>query len=66
MIKFCIMKQEKKVPKAAKDKLSQDDLQHDVKTFAETAKPHAALERPDGKNNGAEPAAFAGQQKWHT
>jgi hypothetical protein len=36
-----------------KDFLSQDDLKHDLKTFEETEKPRAALETPDGKNNGA-------------
>lgn len=65
------MKEEDKLPaekpaETDKDALSQNELQHDVKTFDETDKPHAALEKPEGKNNGAEPAAFRNQQKWHT
>jgi hypothetical protein len=49
-----------------KDHLSQDDLKAGIKTFAETDKPHAALETPDGKNNGAEPVVFQNQRKSQT
>lgn len=48
-----------------KDELTQDDLQNDVKTFEEQTQPHAALETASGKNNGAIPAAFKGQQSNH-
>ncbi len=51
---------------ADKDVLSQADLEGGIKTFEETNKPHAALETPDGKNNGAEPAVYKNQQKAHT
>ena len=49
-----------------KDGISQGELKNGVKTFEDTDKPHAALETPDGKNNGAEPAVFAGQKKSRT
>ena len=49
-----------------KDVLSQDDLQADIKTFEQTDKPHAALETPEGKNNGAEPAVYQNQRKSQT
>jgi hypothetical protein len=62
------MKAEK--PKIAetgdKDHLSQDDLKAGIKTFEQTDKPHAALETPDGKNNGAEPAVYQNQRKSQT
>jgi hypothetical protein len=48
-----------------KDHLNQDDLEAGVKTFEDTDKPHAALETPEGKNNGAEPAVYQNQQKYH-
>jgi hypothetical protein len=50
----------------AKDTLSQADLQDGVNTVAETDKPHPALETPDGKNNGAEPAVYQNQRKAQT
>jgi len=58
------MKEEDKLPaekpaETDKDALSQDKLQHEVKTFEETDKPHAALETPEGKNNGAEPSVLS-------
>jgi hypothetical protein len=46
--------------------LSQEDLKKDIKTFEQTDKPHAALETPDGKNNGAEPAVYQNQRKSQT
>ena len=49
-----------------KDNLSQQDIKSGVKNFAEGDEPHAALETADGKNNGAEPAAFKNQQKSRT
>jgi hypothetical protein len=49
-----------------KDVLSQQDLKSGAKTFAENDQPHAALETPDGKNNGAEPAVFRNQRKART
>jgi hypothetical protein len=49
-----------------KDHLSQDDLKADIKTFEETGKPHAALETPEGKNNGAEPAVYQNERKART
>ena len=48
-----------------KDHLSQEDLKAGIKTFEETDKPHAALETPEGKNNGAEPAVYQNQRKSH-
>jgi hypothetical protein len=59
------MKEELNKP-ADKDTLSQDDLKKDIKTFEDNDKPHAALETPDGKNNGAEPAVFQHQRKSQT
>lgn len=49
-----------------KDQLSQQDLQAGVKTYEKTDQPHAALETPEGKNNGAEPAVFRNQRKAQT
>jgi hypothetical protein len=49
-----------------KDLLSQKDLKAGIKTFEQTDKPHAALETPEGKNNGAEPSVFQNQRKAHT
>ena len=49
-----------------KDNLSRQDIKSGVKNFAEGDKPHAALETADGKNNGAEPAAFKNQRKSQT
>jgi len=51
---------------ADKDHLSQADLNADIKTFEESDKPHAALETPEGKNNGAEPAIYQNQRKAQT
>ena len=58
--------EKKQTSQPDKDTLSQDDLKHDVKTFEPTDKPYAALETPDGKNNGAEPAVFKNQRKART
>lgn len=63
------MKNNDKTSKQAgedKDNLSQQDIKSGVKNFAEGDKPHAALETPEGKNNGAEPAAFKNQRKSRT
>lgn len=49
--------------KDEKDTLSQEELQAGTKTFAENKKPHRALETPDGKNNGAEPAVYKNMPK---
>lgn len=49
-----------------KDHLSQEDLKAGIKTFEQTHEPHAALETPDGKNNGAEPSIYQNQRKAHT
>jgi hypothetical protein len=57
--------EEKKNETNAKDKLSQEDLESGIKTFEKTDKPHPALETPEGKNNGAEPAVYKNQQKYH-
>jgi hypothetical protein len=46
--------------------LSQDDLMADVKTFEQSDKQHAALETPEGKNNGAEPAVYQNKRKSRT
>jgi hypothetical protein len=51
---------------STKDTLSQADLKKNVRTYAETKKPHAPLETPEGKNNGAEPAVYRDQQKSRT
>jgi hypothetical protein len=51
---------------ADKDILTMDDIKNEVKTFVETDKPHPALESPEGKNNGAEPAIFRNKQKSRT
>lgn len=48
-----------------RDELSQADIVKGIKTFEERLVPHAALETPEGKNNGAKPAAFRGQQINH-
>jgi septum formation inhibitor-activating ATPase MinD len=48
-----------------KDHLSQEDLKAGIKTFEQTDKPHPALETPEGKNNGAEPAVYQNQRKAH-
>jgi len=55
-----------KQPADDKDQLSQQDIKSGVKNFAESDKPHAALETADGKNNGAEPVAFKNQRKSQT
>jgi hypothetical protein len=49
-----------------KDMLSQKDLIAGTSSFALPVEPHAALETPDGKNNGAEPAAFRNEPKSQT
>jgi hypothetical protein len=49
-----------------KDHLSEDELKAGIKTFEATDKPHAALETPEGKNNGAEPAVYQNQRKART
>ena len=62
------MKAEKAKAAETKDKdhLSQEDLKAGIKTFEQTNEPHAALETPDGKNNGAEPSVYQNQRKAHT
>jgi len=49
-----------------RDHFSQKDIQNGLKTIGADERAHAALETPDGKNNGAEPAAFKGQRKYTT
>lgn len=51
---------------ADKDTLSQADMTRGIGTVSEDNRPHAALETPDGKNNGAEPSVFENQRKAHT
>jgi hypothetical protein len=51
---------------ADKDILFQKDLIAGTSTFALSGAPHKALETPDGKNNGAEPAVYQNQRKAHT
>lgn len=66
---FNFKKMKKKIHKKAfneqiqtdKDELSQLELQSGVNTVAERSGPHAPLETPDGKNNGALPTAYRGQ-----
>ena len=49
----------------SKDTLSQNDIAEGVKTFEPEQEEHKALETKEGKNNGAIPAAFDGQQINH-
>ena len=49
-----------------KDTLSQADLKKSAKAITLTDQPHPALETPEGKNNGAEPAVFKNQRKART
>jgi hypothetical protein len=49
-----------------KDTLSQADIKEDIDTVSEDSRPHMALETPDGKNNGAEPAIYQNQRKAQT
>lgn len=51
---------------ADKDVLSQQELIAGTSTFSLTGPSHAALETPEGKNNGAEPAVFQNQRKSQT
>jgi hypothetical protein len=51
---------------ADKDTLSQKELIAGTSTFSLTGPPHAALETPDGKNNGAEPAIYQNERKSRT
>jgi hypothetical protein len=62
------MKAEKSKAAETDDKshLSQEDLQAGIKTFEQTNEPIAALETPDGKNNGAEPTVYQNERKAHT
>lgn len=48
-----------------KDHLSQQEIDAGIKTFEATDKPRMALETPEGKNNGAEPAVYENKQKYH-
>lgn len=48
-----------------KDILTQEDIQNGIRTFGTQDEPHPALETPDGKNIGAIPAAYEGQQSNH-
>lgn len=50
---------------ANKDVLTREDIQNGVNTIEESYQQHAPLETMAGKNNGAEPAVFKGQQKYH-
>ena len=50
---------------ANKDVLTQEDIQQGIRTFGTQEEPHPALETPDGKNIGAIPAAYEGQQSHH-
>lgn len=49
-----------------KNQVTQKDLQAGVKTYKKTDQLHAALETPEGKNNGAEPTVFKNQRKSRT
>jgi hypothetical protein len=49
-----------------KDILSQKVIQTGVNTVGETEHHRAALETEDGKNNGAEPAAFHNKKKYQS
>jgi len=49
-----------------KDQLNQENLKKDIKTFEQQRNPHAALETPEGKNNGAEPAVYHNERKAQT
>jgi septum formation inhibitor-activating ATPase MinD len=49
-----------------KNQLSHEDLKAGIKTFEKTDEQHAALETPEGKNNGAEPAIYQNQRKAQT
>jgi len=61
------MKEKNKKQKTeSKDLLSHRDLIASANTFELPALPHPALETPDGKNNGAEPAVFHNQRKSQT
>ncbi|QHS56869.1 hypothetical protein GWR56_15435 [Mucilaginibacter sp. 14171R-50] len=48
-----------------KNRLSQNDINNNINTFEQTQAARSALETPEGKNNGAKPAAFDGQQSSH-
>lgn len=48
-----------------KDVLTQQDIQNGIKPYETQTQEHMALETKEGKNNGAIPAAFAGQQSNH-
>jgi hypothetical protein len=68
---FCIMKDKhkkhgEKPGPADQDILSQKDLIAGTSSFALSAAPHKALETPDGKNNGAEPAVYQNKRKART
>jgi hypothetical protein len=49
-----------------KDVVFQKELIAGTSTFALSEAPHKALETPDGKNNGAEPAIYENQRKSQT
>jgi hypothetical protein len=49
----------------SKDTLSQEDIENGMNTFEQESNNRMALETPDGKNNGAIPAAFEGQRSNH-
>jgi hypothetical protein len=53
--------QQKDTKSGDKDHLSQKDLKAGIKTYEKTDEPHAALETPEGKNNGAEPTVYQNQ-----
>lgn len=49
-----------------KNQLTRDEIACGVNTFTLPDAPRAVLETKEGKNNGAKPAAFGGQQTYHT
>jgi len=51
---------------SAKDVLTQKELIAGTSTFSLSGPPHAALETPEGKNHGAEPAVYQNQRKSQT
>ena len=50
---------------ADKDVLTQQDIKDNKKNIPQKGSGRKALETEDGKNNGAEPAVFANERKYH-
>jgi len=48
-----------------KDMLTQQNIKDNKKNIPQKGSVHKALETDDGKNNGAEPAVFANERKYH-